>query len=351
MGGVMKMYKYVGETKIVVSGDIHINLRGDYEFEKNRVMLLGQEILEQGLEFLEGTPKGNFLVILSGDIFDKAKPSFEEIGLFYEFLAVFSEIADVFVIAGNHEELGKNTVFDFIPEHGYKYIKYSEIQFNDDWSFFLIGHPYIDMICGTLPLNTKNVLVSHYRSDIGVAPSEVDNDCVSERFDLTFLSDIHYQYRPYENIIYTSSPYSIHYTSDFEEKYGFIVINISGNELKFFNRILTFPSKILLEFEGETLENIYEICKIAINPDNIYKVVVHDFYDERFVSSMRDYKNVKVVFKEPEDEDMDFTEIVDSIQEKTNDTLVDVVDKLVRSTGEVTDKVADKGKEMLEGLV
>jgi len=346
------MMKFNTDADIFICGDIHINLRKYVEFEKNRVRELGRA-LQAAIRSSENYP----MVILSGDIFDRAKPTYEEVALFYELLGYLEDAGKVFVIAGNHEELGgSKTIFDYLPNYKFTYVKDGTITFNNV-HLYLLGHPFIDQLENpAFPyFEENNILISHYRSDIGVAPSEVDNDLVSEKFDLVILSDIHYDFQPYENIVYTSSPYSI----NFSEKgpiYGFIKLKIHGDTFEYERVGLDLPSKYIIR-EDSTYIETEDFFRFIINdPKSLYRVKIPytKLPNTKFYTQLSGMENVSIVLAEEGTEDeaeMNYSDIVDSIQEKTNETLVDVIDRALKSGSDLPEEVLKEGKEFLKSLV
>jgi DNA repair exonuclease SbcCD nuclease subunit len=295
---------------------------------------------------------------LNGDIFDKVKPaSYEEIAAFFEFVDKISPGVDVYVIAGNHEEIkGTTTIFDYLPEHSYRYLKTFTLEFMDSVRLHCVGHPYLETIMGGLLVDEDkyNILISHYRSDIGVAVEEVDNDYVSEHFDYAVLSDIHLKYCPKKNICYTSSPYGVHYDRP-GVYYGYFTIDIPqrGNaELQWVP--LDLPTKVRLDYAGrENKKDFEDWLDSVVEPQNLYKVVVPFPSSAEFMEVVGKYKNIKVVkfLEEFSEEDTDFSEIIDELQEANNANLVDTIHRLVKDTSELPEKTLDVGYQTLKSLV
>lgn len=326
------MFAYDKPTNIIISGDIHINLRKFPEFERKRVLMLAEEF-----KTLEADEDEELLFILNGDIFDKAKPTYEEIALFYEFIDVISHNGkrSVYVLSGNHEELGKEkTIFDYLPQHNFIYLKVGIFTFFEgSVSLFAVGHPFLDVIENkTLPLGDHtNVLVSHYRSNIGFAGEEINNKEVSETFDLTVLSDIHMAWCPYDNICYTSSPYAIHF-DDYSTQYGYMHLYVWKRGVTETRQILFLPSKYKIKVSEEDFPYVLE--EIADNEDNLYKLICkfpEDSSKLEQISSLPNIVHYEFVPDEEEDETAEYTEIIDSLKEGKDSDLAQIIDELVKA--------------------
>ncbi len=303
------------EVNVTISGDIHLNLRSnDSEvilFEYDRFLKLFKEFSENDSD----------IIILNGDIFDKAKPSFKEIGLFYEGLELLKN-KTVFVVEGNHEELSKTqTTFDYLPEVNFRRIKADVLTFNSTY-LWLVGHPHIDNIKkDLLPImyDKKNILISHYRSDIGYADAEVDNEMVSNRFDDAILSDIHYRLSPADNIQYTSSPYGIHFTPD--KDYGYCTVSISKKGYNIEFKKLLLPSKAKVT---TTTEDLKETLK-QLEKSFLYNIEVSGKSSSEHLDELNKYSNVvKFSFSEQEGQE-EFEDITDELKASSEASVIDII--------------------------
>ena len=325
--------------KVSISGDLHLNLRavgvGAADWERDRFIALFEELAGNDSD----------IIILNGDIFDKAKPTFLEIGLFYEVLNLLNK-KTVYVIDGNHEELSATqTVFDYLPEAGFNRIKVGSLDF-DKVSLWLVGHPHISNIeKDLLPItfDKKNILISHYRSDIGYADAEIDNELVSNRFDDTILSDIHYRLFPAHNIQYTSSPYGIHYTPD--KDYGYCVIDITnaGYEIEFIK--LALPSKVKLT---TTLENL-EDTLTQLDKANKYNLEISGASTTENLAHIGKYPSVNT-FSFSEEVQEDYQDIANDLKTSSDDSISDIIMLALEDVELNTDELTRAKKILAEVL-
>jgi len=229
----------LSSLKIVVTGDIHINTNRFNNFEHKRIKYLQDNINKH-------TPD---LVVLNGDILDKAKPTLQDLKLFYKFTSGIK--SDIILISGNHEELSiKETCYDFIPEVNYTYVPIGQFQFKNYKLLFVSHHLIKD-----IQKLKGDILFTHYRSAVNVhTTDEYSNKLVSEKFKITFLSDIHQKIKPYHNIFYTSSPNSLKFHQEIDE-YGFYVVTLSN--------------KINIEYQEL---NQYGKQRLIVSKDNIEEV-------------------------------------------------------------------------------
>ena len=333
-----KMFKYTGDTNILITGDLHINYRLSKPFEEMRLAKL-----KNSLKAAVNQQQNNIL-ILSGDIFDKPKPTYEELAVFYDFLEELKEDFDIYVIAGNHEELSKKkTLFDYIPQHNFTYIKYSHMYINDI-TLTLVGHPYLELIDIDYEMGEKKILISHYRSDIGFAEAEIDNNMVSEKYDMTILSDIHYDYEPYENIIYTSSPYSIHFEKT-HVWHGFVKLEITENDYKVSRIATDFGYKVSKELLNTEVK---DYLLAFVEEDTFYNLKITGELDSDTVELLRSYPNV--IFSVSMDEEYTIIEeVVDELENGSNENILEVLENLLKEATELDEEVVKNGIDLLRG--
>jgi len=334
----MEMLGFEPESSanFVITGDWHINLSKHPEWHRDRLFKLVDSIAKTL------SRKHNYykIVVLNGDIFDRATPTLEEIGLFYELLTYLKEsLVDkplhILLLAGNHEVLSKKqTTFDFLPRTAmFHYAKCALVTFGDTW-FHLVGHPYIKYIEPNTVLGKKNILFSHYRSELQFAAPEVDNDIVSKKYNLTILSDIHYDYSPRENIHYTSSPFSTKFievdsfTLEPSVVYGFYELSYSAGKISHKMTALDLPSKFkcTLNKEEEIITFINAIREQTTN--HIYKVVLSFTPSSELLSQLKaEEKIVNVVIQDatPVEIDTDTSEIVDELREGNTEGLLEII--------------------------
>ncbi len=277
-------------ANIIIVGDIHLSYRGqNKEWEKERFFSLFNTIAAECPD----------IVILNGDIFDKAKITYDELSLFYRAVS-FLESKDiiVYVIDGNHEEFSETTtIFDKMPEYCFTHLKYGVLNFSElNIDVCFAGHPYLDKIekLAKYSKEEKKLLVSHYRSNIQFAKEEVSNDKISQLFSFTFLSDIHYPYFPKPNICYTSSPYSIHFKEE-QAEYGYLKLTLNKDEFKFYFKQLDLPSKVKIKYvlpSNQPIENILKELLSLFKKQNLYVVEVIGAYNKIIHRKLSELKNI-----------------------------------------------------------
>jgi len=300
-------------TSIVFVSDIHLNLRKNYDFELNRFMLLADELAKQ---------KANLLV-LGGDIFDKAYPNLDEIYAFYEFISkVKDSYQKILIISGNHEDLNKNeTCFHKLPMLDYQYI-----EFTKDGAFqadgvmlYFVSHHKIKEILDIEVSKYTNLLFSHIRANIGVVKAEAPLSKISKHFDKVILGDIHIPYQPYKNIEYCGSPYTIQYEAPRETGYFYIELE-KGNVNVEFKSLKHLPQKIRYDLSVKEYEELLPY----LDKNNLYKIVLHD--NVQSLADLKIPKNVSIVFNST----IDNEEIEEQLVEIKRVGCIDVIDTLIK---------------------
>jgi DNA repair exonuclease SbcCD nuclease subunit len=370
-----KMFYRSKEEKVsfVVTGDIHLNLNRLTEFERDRFISYFDILREEAILLRE---EGKIpILVLNGDIFDRSKPTYEEIGLFYEQVGIVSEVYDeVFIITGNHEELGgKKSLYNYIPEHGYKYIKVGSYVLGEV-TVWMVGHTHLDIIPKVEPKNVKNILLSHYRSDIGFAKEEVHNDYVESAYDYSILSDIHYKFFPRENIEYTSSPYSITFSKE-DFIGGYNVLTVHNNDFVVETRDVYLPNKLKINIDASifkatrtslmviTLEryvrNIVTFAERG-SPDKLtphkYKIEITNYpnissKDTIIKSLLEKFPNIvggKVNIVDATGEDP-IESLVDDITERSDEGIYNTINKILENKG-MDVNVIHKYSDLLRSL-
>ena len=101
------------------------------------------------------------------------------------------------------------------------------------------------------PSNPDVILISHARCTIPPhIVEEVDISYLSKHFKLTVLGDIHYDYQPYKNVIYTTSPSNVVFNTTLGSKAFRGYIGLRGGSFKY-ERIQTkLPTKWVVEFDS-----------------------------------------------------------------------------------------------------
>ena len=287
----------ISPLKIVVTGDIHINTNRFREFELKRLSYLQKNINKQKPD----------LVILNGDILDKAKPTLQDLQLFYKFTSGIK--STIFLIAGNHEELSiRETCYDFIPEVNYTYITTGKLEYKD-WKLLFVSHNHLNDIKKL----KGDILFTHYRSAVNIhTTDEYNNKLVSEKFKITFLSDIHQKMNPYMNILYTSSPNSLKFNKEVDT-YGFYVITLN-DDINYDYQILNKYSKQRLIVSATNIEDV----KAVLNKHNswLFKLSLSD---SDLKDEFKDYDNivgVDLLSVDEYDEKEDYKQAVENIFNK-----------------------------------
>jgi DNA repair exonuclease SbcCD nuclease subunit len=324
-------------SKIIsIGGDFHLNLRdkNTASWERGRYLALMETFAADASD----------IVIFSGDVFDKANATLEEISVFFEGIDIIKAAGkEIYIIEGNHEEISdKLTTFDMLPQAGFTKISAHSLTF-EGVNLWLVGHPKINIITSSaLPLDKtkKNILISHYRSDIGFAQEEVSNAIVSEKFDDTILSDIHYRLQPAPNIRYTSSPYGIHYTP--EKEYGYCMLELSDGDYKITDVNLTLPSKIKITCTKKELPSVLE----QLDPQNMYKLDITGEVDAEALKSLKDTSCVsKFMFNDASNDNVE--DVADELLVTMHKSLSEVI---VVALGdlELTDEELELAKKILK---
>jgi len=215
--------------KVAVVSDVHLNLRKNIDFESGRFHALISSLAQSDAN----------LIVFNGDLFDKARPSLEEIANVNKAISALEKNSkEVIILAGNHEAVSKDkSTYDFLGIKNVK--KFAKLELEGvsvllcDW-FNLFR----------LQEESADVLISHFRGDV---PPFIEEEVVTtdfkDNFDLGILGDIHFRHTLHGNMFYTSSPYSIHFSKT-QAEYGYIMLNIIDGSpmLEFIN--LELPSKI-----------------------------------------------------------------------------------------------------------
>ena len=309
--------------------DVHIKLSRFKDFEINRLNKLKETLIERGYKNL-------FIV---GDFYDSSYPSLEEIKIGIEFLKSFD---DVILISGNHEDYNKTTtLYDYIHlPSNVRVVKYAKLDLKSSYDVFLIDHLNLSLI-KEIEVTKPSYLFSHYRSDIGFAPSEVDNELVSDKFIHTVLGDIHYRLFPAGNIEYISSPYNISFSEKAENGFMEIKFNKTGLKLKWIP--LNLPNLIKLKLNTEQFDNLDSY----ISSDNLYSIELYKEpnlkdrkkvarYDNikqlKFLKEHKIVKNVQnIEIKESIDNTSVKNTIIKAYSESNKEALVDIANKILDS--------------------
>jgi len=320
-----------------IVGDIHLNLRTkEYEeWERDRFLQLFHTLAADDSD----------IVILNGDTFDKALATLQEIGVFYEGINILTTAGkEVYITDGNHEELDKDTTtFSLLPHDGYTHIKADYLESNSTY-IWLVGHPYIQSITDDyFPIMTdkKNILVSHYRSDIGVADEEIDNNLVSDRFDDTILSDIHYKLVPADNIRYTSSPYGIHFTP--AKTYGYCMVRLNPEGYEVEDITLNLPSKEKVICKDDTLKDTLA----ALDEANVYKIEIIGDSNSEALLAIQDASNVSKFSFTETTKSTDVDDVADELLIEMQNSVEDIIIVALADL-ELTDDEVERAKKIIQ---
>jgi len=273
-------------TKILFVSDIHLNLRKNKEWEYNRFMMLADFLIQSHADIL----------VLGGDIFDKANPTLDEIAAFYEFINKLQKFKKIYVISGNHEDLShKETTFHKIPIVGFEYFDFTEEPIKlEKYHLYFVSHHRIKEISKLYPKD-KSVIFSHIRASVGMIKEEIPVKKFMKKFDYAFLGDIHIPLQFY-NVHYCGSPYTIHFEP--KRSTGIFCITIVGDKLNWRNIDTShLPQKILLE---TTLDEYDKLLK-TLSPLNLYKIRVNSFSDS--IPNLTAPKNVQIEVVQKFDEE------------------------------------------------
>lgn len=320
-----------------IVGDIHLNLRDKRleGWERNRFIQLFKTLAEDDSN----------IVVLNGDIFDKAIVTLFEVAVFFEGIKLLTDAGkEVYVIDGNHEEIDdKRTTFDLLPHEGFTRFKADCIEF-DSLYLWLVGHPHIATLDSpNFPIakDKPNILLSHYRSDIGVAHEEVNNGVVSGRFTESILSDIHYKLEPAENIRYTSSPYGVTYTKD--KFYGYTKLYINKKDFEIKDVQLHLPSKVKISVRAGDIVETFG----TLDDDNMYKVEIVGQSSSEILQKIQEHSNItSFYFTENHDDEM-IADITDELRVELHNSLQEII-LVALDDLELTQEERDRAAKVLQ---
>lgn len=266
-------------VRIAVLGDVHIRL------PKN----------QDSVEYIEDISRYNSmfdyvenckydLVIFAGDLFDKARPSLEEIKYVCDRLA---RLPSSIIIDGNHEAVTKtSSTYDYIHIPNTTIMNYDVLTI-ENTSIRFMGYKHL---ANHIIVPKSDILISHFRSNVGAfIKEEVPVKEIAKRFKDVILGDIHSMYNPEPNVWYTSSPYGLHYSKS-KEKYGYIELVIDSDKYTIDRVELNLPRKIKIE------ANYDDVIKL-VNDSLVdrYLIEVEGTLDE--LSNLPKHRLVKYITK------------------------------------------------------
>ena len=252
-------------TDFIITADQHINLRDNTNFEKARHI--------QFFELLAKENAKNY--VLSGDIFERAKPTLEELELFYKCVSILPN--KVWVTDGNHEGIDRIlSTFSFLPEVGYSYVADGVIYSDKFHDIYLVGHRNIKYIVEKVHTlkNKNNILLTHIRCTTGLFKEEIKLRPIADIFDHIIMGDIHYKHSPFPNMHYTTQPFNDKYTPEVDN--GYYKITLEGKLYKEEYIRVSLPNKIKLSVKSIN----YKALLATLDKGNIYKIFVTGTADE-----------------------------------------------------------------------
>lgn len=227
-------------VKIALVGDVHLTQSKNKEFEANRFLTLCDTI----------STKKYDMVIFMGDLFDRARPSLEELKLLKEGLSKLRTVK--LVIDGNHEAVTKDSsTYDYVDIDGLSYRPYHILDI-EGVKIHTLGYKNLSK---HLVLPKCDILLSHFRSNMGIIKEEVSTEEIAKKANIVFLGDIHQEYSPLPNVHYTSSPYGIHFAKE-DHKHGYIELVVNNGTYEFSRVQLELPTKRVLSLSAQECHNI-----------------------------------------------------------------------------------------------
>ncbi len=237
--------------KLLFIADIHIKLgqkKVPRDWQKARILQLAEEV-NVGASINDVNH-----VVIGGDLLDVANPSYDEIGLMFEFLnnIKFQKI----LIAGNHEMKNKTTsiytqmlgllastdtklIEEFTTLHGVDYIPYGIL--HKKW-----------------PETGSKLAVTHVRGEI---PPHVQPEIELERFsnyDKVFAGDLHSFTNSQLNIHYPGSPFSTSFHRSIPNgANGYFIIDTSDGSHSWHELLLPQLIRKTVKSEDEIVETEY----------------------------------------------------------------------------------------------
>lgn len=282
------------DDNIIVLGDVHINSSLSEEFESNRLSRIAKYIRDVSFDRI---------IVLAGDTFDRNVPSLVDIKLFYQFikeLNIRNGENQILVINGNHDV----TTFFHLPNAGFRYIATATVV---NEKIMLVPYNELSMLEEHLKDSSypNHLLISHARCTIPpYIKEEVSINLLSESFNFVILGDIHTQPTlPYENVKYTTSPSSIHFTKKIRDAHGAAIFNLE--DMAYYFKKLPIPGRIVIN-----CDSVEEVIKEFSKKTRDYrKIRFSGGYEE--LQQLRHLKAPYVI--------KDFTLITEEIKEHTDE--------------------------------
>ncbi len=314
--------------------DIHLNLRKNFKWELDRFKQLVDKIKEQQADYL----------ILGGDIFDKANPNLDEISAFYYMVdKVKDNFQEIILISGNHEDLDKNTTcYHKLPQVGFTFLEFTNEPYikSDGFAFYFASHHKINKIKDIEVSNKKNILFSHIRSSIGIVKAEASMNKISKQFDYVFLGDIHIPYKPYKNVEYCGSPYTIQYEGPRDT--GFFRLEFDKGNMKIdFINTKHLPQKVKFIMTVDEYNHFLAYFDKA----NLYKIVLKD--NVKSLENLKIPNNVSIVFSSTLSNN-ELEEEVYEIKKVGNINVIDTFLNIMENREELNKEILQEGQKLLD---
>lgn len=292
---------------IAIVGDVHLSLRKHKEFEENRFKLLIDELINK---------KPN-IVVFAGDLLDKPNPTLEEQQLLlYAIHRLRARNITVKIISGNHEAVtGTTSTYDFIFPYDNTYVNkcrlYNLKSTTPDLGIVLNGWTTVKV---SNHEKTDDILITHLRANHGLIKEEFNIKELSEKYSQVFMGDLHFRYSPYDNVHYTSSPYSTKFTDKPLSDYGYIMLDTVTKNWMYID--LQLPCKVKIASKAKDVEKV-----IKGLDKHLIKVEVSGTLEE--LKTLKEYTNVIYV-----KEVLDISTIsVKSVKSNTLDSLEDYIEE------------------------
>jgi hypothetical protein len=258
-------------TRIAIVGDGHIRLPKNKDSVEYIEDVKRYEMLRKSLV------NGNYqCVVFVGDLFDKARPSLEEIQFVTEFV---KDLPNVILIDGNHEAVTKHTsTYDYVSIPNTSYMPLDRLLI-EGVTIQTFGYKHL---ADYKYINKADILLSHFRCNLGFIKEEVPVAEIAKRFKDVILGDIHQTYNPLPNVHYTSSPYALHYKKT-QDVHGYIELLIDKDEYKIKRVKLDLPTKY----------------KVELSPSELIKLVSTDVVDRYIVEVEGTLEEIKSLPNHP----------------------------------------------------
>lgn len=237
--------------KIALVADTHVSLRKNSEWEAQRFRTLIDSL---------ATSEASTVIFL-GDLFDKARPSIEELNLVLVGIAKLNK--QVILVPGNHEALSKTVSLFHKIDFGCIVIDNTEISYGEH-TLRVVGWHNLHEIKD----HTADALISHYRSTYGPhIIEEIDTSLFINNYKRAWLGDIHAKLNVKEHWSYVGQPYNSHYERKVEPT-GYIILN---EDLSYEDVTLDIGRKIAIY-----CDSVEEFRKLNFDPQHLYRVSVSD---------------------------------------------------------------------------